>query len=460
MSKKCLDFLFGSFLYSPSACASEYGSFSEKEIYDALQEYREYVISNMEEIQHEIRGDKNKLNVVLESCKALPTEDVYKQLVLYMDQVVIADPLFNMTESRAPFSDAAGQLLGLSPPSQTNKKELCEAISYIQNIEELITSGFVVMLPLSLMHEGPKNIPITFSPTAYSDVIPKSILEYFRSIAVVRNLIPSEKGLQVVTDKPLELGTRILVEFHDDDLLTGSLYQYINSKVIDYDEETGKATFAFRLADSISLDAFQTWINQSINQAANGHFKKIYNELVLSQRCGCMYLTKSNIVSKALNMVIDRPSKESELASMALSFELPITSQITIKDLLSIRKDYGEAFHNFRTELNSKLLGLDVCADSETLRRQIESISYEMNSVQVQEVEKEYRKIARTLKLDALAMSGSLVASFTTGGLTTIGAVTAFIKGISDVSKYYTEVHENNGFFLWKINKLAEKYQV
>ena len=37
MSKKCLDFLFGSFLYSPSACASEYGAFSEKEIYDALQ---------------------------------------------------------------------------------------------------------------------------------------------------------------------------------------------------------------------------------------------------------------------------------------------------------------------------------------------------------------------------------------------------------------------------------------
>lgn len=460
MSKKCLDFLFGSFLYSSSACVGEYSAFSDNEIYKALQEYREYVISNIEEIQHEIHNDRNKLNVVLESCKALPTEDMYKQLVLYMDQVVIADPLFSMTETQAPFSNVAGQLLGLSPPSQTNKKELCEAISYIHNIEELIATGFVVMLPLSLMHEGSKNIPITYSPTAYSDVIPKNILEYFRSISVVRNLIPTEKGLQVVTDKPLELGTCILVEFHDEDLLTGSLYQYINSKVIDYDEKTGKATFAFRPADSISLDSFQTWINQSINQAANGHFKKIYNELVLSQRCGCMYLTKSNIVSKALSMVIDHPTKESELASMALSFELPITSQISIKDLLTIRKDYGEAFHNFRTELNSKLLELDVCADSETLRRQIKSISYEMNSLQVQEVEKEYRKIARTLKLDALAMSGSLIASFTTGGLTAIGAVASLVKGISDVSKYYTEVHENNGFFLWKINKFVEKHQV
>ena len=236
MSKKCLNFLFSSFLYSPSACTSEYSAFSEKEIDDALQEYREYVVSNIEEIQHEIRNDKNKLNVVLELCKSLPTEDVYRQLILYMDQVIITDPLFNLTESRVPFSNAAGQLLGLSPSSQTSKHELCKAISYILSIEELITSGFVVMLPLSLMHEGPKNIPITYSPTAYSDAIPKSILEYFRSIAVVRNLVPSEKGLQVVTDKPLELGTRILVEFQDADLLTGSLYQYVSSQVIDYDE--------------------------------------------------------------------------------------------------------------------------------------------------------------------------------------------------------------------------------
>ena len=108
-----------------------------------------------------------------------------------------------------------------------------------------------------------------------------------------------------------------------------------------------------------------------------------------------MYLTKSNIVSKILSKVVEHPTKESELASLALSFELPITSQISIKDLLSIRNDYGEAFHNFRTELNSKLLGLDICADSETLRRKIASISYEMNSIQVQEVEKEYRKIIR-----------------------------------------------------------------
>lgn len=181
---------------------------------------------------------------------------------------------------------------------------------------------------------------------------------------------------------------------------------------------------------------------------------------MFSQSCGCMYLSQSDIVSKVLSMVIGQPGKDAELAKMALSMELPVTSNIPIRDLQSIRNDYGEAFHNFRTELNSQLLKLDTCDDNELLRHQIDAISYEMNNTQVQEVEKEYRKITRTLKLDALAMSGSLVASYTAGGITAIGAAAAIVKGFTDIGKYYTDVRENNGFFLWKVNKFAEKYSV
>lgn len=76
------------------------------------------------------------------------------------------------------------------------------------------------------------------------------------------------------------------------------------------------------------------------------------------------------------------------------------------------------------------------------------------------QVQKEYRKIVRTLKLDALACTGSLIASFTTGGITAVGAAIAFVKGISDVGKYYTDVREHNGLFLWKLNNQASKYKV
>ena len=73
------------------------------------------------------------------------------------------------------------------------------------------------------------------------------------------------------------------------------------------------------------------------------------------------------------------------------------------------------------------------------------------------EVEKEYRKISRTLKIDALGFTGSLIASFINGGLTAVGAAATFAKGIIDANKYYTDVHEHNGYFLWKLNKRSQK---
>ena len=41
-----------------------------------------------------------------------------------------------------------------------------------------------------------------------------------------------------------------------------------------------------------------------------------------------------------------------------------------------------------------------------------------------------------------------------------VGAAAAFVKGISDVGKYYTDVKEHNGLFLWKLNNQASKYEI
>lgn len=458
MSKKCLKFLINSFLSDVNAINYEYSTYTENEICNELQKYRDYVLSNIDQIQGEILNNKNGLNACLESRGVLPSEDTYKQLVLYMDQVVIADPLFSETENRSLSSDVAKSLVGITQPEKVNKKDLCEAVSYIMSIHELIEYGFVVMLPLSFIHEGPTSIPLTHSNSAFSDVIPKSILDYLRSISMVYNTVPTGNGLQILFDKQLELGTSIFVDFKDVDQLSGSLFQLTDFKIISCNETT--AEFIVKPAEAIDNATFKAWVNQSINQAANKHFITIHKELLLSQKCGCMYLTNSNIVSKILSMVIEKPSIESELATMALSLELPVTTQIPMRDLLIIRNNYGDAFHNFRTQLNSKLNSLDACTDKHSLQQKINSISYEMNNTSVQEVEKEYRKITRTLKLDALALTGSLIASYTTGGLTPVGSVAVFFKGVSDVNKYFTDVNENNGFFMWKLNKLAEKYTV
>lgn len=231
-------------------------------------------------------------------------------------------------------------------------------------------------------------------------------------------------------------------------------------EITSFDEKTGQAEFRMHIPDTIDKKTFEHWVYQSINQSANHHFQEKYSELVLAQKCGCMYLSRSPLTAHILQMAIDKPSKDAEISNMALKLDLPVIDQMPISDILEIRNNYGQAFHNFRNELNAKLLGLDSIDDADALKRQLDTISYELNSVQVKEVEKEYRKISRTLKLDAVALTGSLIASFATGGITAVGAAGAFVKGISDINKYYTDVNEHNGLFLWKLNKQAGKYML
>ena len=460
MSTKCISFLMNSFLYLSDAVESHYSTYQDKEIVSELQKYREYVLRSIEDIQGEIKRTHDKLNINIESFNTLPTEQLYKQLVLYMDQVVIPDPLFELTEKRNSMTDTVGEYMGLQKASAISIEKLIDVINYIKCIAPLIEANFVVMLPISLIHEAPKEIGINYSPTAFSDVIPSHILDYYRSIVKVYNLEKREHGLRMDSSKPLTLGTQIYVDFPDVMASRGHIYQYMLQEIVEFDEKTGKALFRMHIPNTIEEASFNVWVNQSINQAANHHFKEKYSELVLAQKCGCMYLARSPLTAKVLQFSIDTPTKDSELANLAMQFDLPVVDELPITDILEIRNNYGEAFHNFRNELNSKLIGLDTISDPDTFKRQLDTISYELSNLQIKEVEKEYRKIKRTLKFDALAFTGSLIASFATGGITAVGAAGAFVKGVSDISKYYTDVQEHNGLFLWKLDKQARKYEL
>ena len=216
MSNKCLSFLLGSFLFSNEYVETQYSTYQDREIIAELQRYREYVLSEIDDIRAEIKNTKDKLNVCIESFNTMPTEDVYKQLVLYMDQVVIPDPLFELTEGKSDLTNIVGEYIGFKREDSYDREKLIDTINYIKCITPLIQSKFVVMLPISLMHEAPQNIAINYSPTAFSDVIPESILKYYQSIVKVYNLEKCSNGFRMDPNKPLYPGTQIYVDFPDE----------------------------------------------------------------------------------------------------------------------------------------------------------------------------------------------------------------------------------------------------
>ena len=68
-----------------------------------------------------------------------------------MDQVIIPDPIFEMTELPTSFSDTMGEFMGLKKKEDFNREKLVDFINYIKFINPLITAGFVVMMPVSLI---------------------------------------------------------------------------------------------------------------------------------------------------------------------------------------------------------------------------------------------------------------------------------------------------------------------
>ena len=60
MSKICLEFLYNSFLYHLDLCEAQYRGFSDKDLLDEIERYREYVLDKFCDIQHEISKENEK----------------------------------------------------------------------------------------------------------------------------------------------------------------------------------------------------------------------------------------------------------------------------------------------------------------------------------------------------------------------------------------------------------------
>lgn len=452
MANIAFDFLTESFLFNDEYIENNFSRVSEQELSLELQKYREYIKGNYANLIEETQNN-SKLNVSIESAGKLPTEQLLKQLALYMDRIVISDPVFEFTPTKSKIHAPMSQLMGLNSRAEIDRVKLAQNVKYMKWTTPLVATQFVKYIPISLIHEPPKDLPIHYSPNNFSDDLPKEIFDLFYKNAKVNNVLKKDGTMIYSEEGKLSLGTTIAINFDREHIRGAHIYQFMTSKIRSIDEKNGKLEMMQYIPDSISPNDFKLWINQSINRAAISEFQATLNEAVLAKKVNCMYMAKSQFTSDLLSQTIAKSSVDADLANFSLNLDLPILNEISVQDLMSIRSENGESFYNFRTELNSKLLNLRGLSNKDELQKEIENISYEMNNLQVNEVKKEYRKIVKSLGVDAAVLTGSLVTSFFTGGLTLIGAAGAIAKGGMDYVKYLNEVKENNGYFLWKLNR-------
>ena len=455
MSHINFDFLTESFLFG-SGLNDEFSSLSDYELEKELNRYREYVLSNMEEICKEIISDSKKIAVTIESFSERPSEELLKQLALYVDVIAISDPLFELTEKRSTSTKVMSEYYGMNSDETIDREKLVDALKYMKESTMLIVCNYVKYIPISYLHEAPLNVPIIYDANNYSQSLPEPIMEFLKKNIQIHNTVRIDRGLCVEFDKPLTKGTGLFIHFPDCGFGSGEIVQYQESEVVHFDKKTGRATFRFFTPDTISQETFGIWLEQSVNKACLHMYNETFQEMYLASRLNTMYLTQSALKAQMMSIEMGKQTVDTKITNMALQLNVPVFENSKISDIISIRNDYGESFANFRSELGEKLLHLSHIVDDEQLANELQEVTYAINETYINQINRETRSLIRSLGIEATIATGSLITNNMMSGnnmLSLIAASIAAIGGIKDTVKLFGDVRERTGYFLWKLNK-------
>ena len=451
MANLIYDFLVNSKLSHSENLANDYSNVPEAELEDELCDYRDYVLQSSEEIMKELENT-DRISVTIESFGNLPDDNLYKQLVMYVDKIIVDDPLFHhVWFEEDSYSKALNHLMQTKSQDGINRKRLCADMKYILSNSALVLCGILKFFPISLLHDKRKDIPIYYSENYFEDLIPSEYRKFFLEKVKVNNIVNN----RINFSDPLVLGRNIFIKFDDVPINRCSGYVLMETKFEEVDRDKGHFSMLSHIPDELpSQSTFNNWVRQSVNKAAGKIYKETMDEVVFSKQFNSMYLTQSSFTSNLLSIPFHpMESISSDLANLVLNLDLPIIDNIALDTLLSIRTDDGQAFENFRISLQSKLKDLRLINDPIELEKNLENLKLELLEVEINSINKAFRTVTRSLGVDAVLLFGSLITSYFTGGLTMLGVAGALLKGSADYTKYLSEVKENNSYFLWKVKK-------
>lgn len=455
MSNLLYDYLTESPLFVENYIDNNFEKFSDKDIERELLNYREYSLSRRNDLLEEISPSENDISILTEAYSSfLPDDQLLKQLSLYMDRIIVNDPLFSLTDLPSEFDKTHYKFLGFDK-ERINRGKLVKAINYMKYITPMVSSRVLKFIPLSYIHENPNKMVMKYSENYFSDVLPEEILKWFHEKIKVSSLYKGDKGWYCPDKDKLDLCRGIMMEFPEYSGKNG-IYHLLEQEILSYDEETRIASFKQSLPEEPpDMELFKGWVYQSINQYSKNVFDSLFDELQHSSFLNCNYLTTSPFISELLNQNFNNNSSfDSSIANLVMNIDIPVLNSVSLENLMKIRDNEGEAFRTFRIDLSNKLKELRLVDDPHELKIKLENISYELTDVQINKITKTLSSIKRSLIGDAAIMSASLATTIQTGGLSLLGAAVALSKGVKDVLDYYSKVKERPAYFLWKLSKL------
>ncbi len=450
MSHIAYNFLADSLFLNQNSINSEFKNESIGRIEKELIDYRSHILKNLSELKKEINQSQTSLSV-FSSSEDTPI-DLMKQTALYLDQYVIADPLFRFTNMESKLEQAMSSHLGFSS-SGINRNSLTQAAIYLQNLTPMVAGKYVKTFPVAYHFEAPKELPLKIPINNNNDLLPKDILDFFHSKCVVSPMEKLEnEGWAILDGKNLEPSRAINIEFIGDQFKNGLIYFLTERKVLSIDENTNIAQIAQYIPPTPpERELFDAWVLQSINSAAKAYFDHTFGEVYIAEQLNSRFICESPLKNELLTKNLDISEDISTFtANQILNIELPFIDKIDTTKLMQVREAEADIFTNFRLELEKHFREIRTISDPNEVKFRTENIFHELNQVQTQKINQKIKYIQKQMLLNTALAVGGLIGSVTFGGISLGGLAMALAKGFKDYKDYVQNVRENPAFFLWK----------
>jgi hypothetical protein len=453
MSNTMFDFLAHSLLTDQTLLAINYEGESDQRLKHELESYRKHCIAELSRLTHEVKKSAGNLSCV--GSREMASLDSLKRAALYVEQMVLPDPIFPFTVPESAISSTMSGYLGINSNSdRIDRVALAEAVRDVLSKRELVVGGYLKFFPVSLYAEPPAQIPIYYDANEYADIVPAPILQIFKEKSEIFTARATPEGL-MVTDR-LDPCRTIFIRFKGTRAGAGYVYNLMSQEVLSFDDETRIAQFQIHTPVSPPSQAhFDKWVRESLARSAGSHFRGLATEVSLAHGLGSVYACSSNFDSQLLrsSMVeIDKGIPENAIECV-LKMKLPYMEKISSRDLMNLRNNDGEAFQTFRTDLEARFRELRYESDAAVVNKKIVDIEHEMSEVQIRAISNKITSVRRAALADFGLAFGGLAAAVATSGMSLIGTLSAALHGAKTYIDYRNGVKANPCYFLFEVKR-------
>lgn len=436
-----------SLLLDKSLIDDQFHGVSEAELVLALKQYREFCIAHFDDLLAEVSPESGEIRLFIGEN----TDDrLLRQGAFYLHAVILTDPLFKLTEPKHEYSSTYSKAFNLPTKTVINREELVKAAKKLLSYRPLVASNYVRFFPTSLESEAKSEIPLYAPSDGFKSILPPNLLSLYQEAAKVRSVTATPQGVFILKD--LKLGRRISVDFDGEESGRSFGFDLLQQHIVSWNEEAREAQLAVHMPNTPpSSEMFELWVNQSINSAADMHFKALSDDIRWSARFGSQYLTRSKFSASVLDSKnnVSLNDIQSATSGGLLNLNLSVFDRISMDKLMAVRRD-EEAFHRFRLQLEKHFRELRMEVDPERRFQKTENAMHELIEIQLTEVDSAIRRLKRKGILTGAGALASLVAATATSGTSLFATMYAAYVGYKTFDEYRIAVKESPAYFMWK----------